>query len=202
MHYVYWMLLRFGTCAKYNVDAVPQGRAEWQTLTRAFELLSTAHGQKSEIDFDFASLLFDVPLPGLGEIELADIVSLRQSEECLAFWRSVVSEAVRRIRSGIGISSANLGVELRQVLNERALAVEESIMKTSIGNRFKAGATAFALSSAGIFGSTAAGLVEPGQELAKLGISAVLSALSTLVFGRTPNPRTALRKHIAAFIRR
>lgn len=201
MHYVYWMLLRFGTCSKWNLDAVPQGKAEWRSLSRAFQILGVAPPEKSDLEFDFSSILQDVTLPGLCDIDMKDIVRLRESEECFAFWRSAVTEAVRRIHTAEGISSERLADELREVLHEKSILVEESITKTSFRDKFVTGATTFALSSATILASTAAGLVKPGEEMAKLGIAAVLSALSSIVFGRTPGPKTALRKHIAAFTR-
>lgn len=199
MHYVYWMLLRFGQCSASGISAVPQGLSEWKTLKQAFDTLSHQSTQSKDIDFSFTAVSQYVELPSASSLGLKDIASIRDSEECFAVWRSCIRETVYRINTSDGPLPTDFGRELKEILLARAMQIKEATSKGVLKQKLLTGATTFTLSAATIATSLGIGIGNPIEEYTKLGISAIIGAVATLLSGGAPKPNKALLRHIAAF---
>ena len=189
MVYMYWMFLRFGYCSAAGINATPQGLAEWSSLQRALGIFDCSVTRIREAECSFGAVANVAGLPSVVGVRPSDLVSIRRSEECFAAWRACVREAVCRIETSQGPRPRDFSTELNNVLHERALQIRESVRKGAVLKRFAAGATAFTLSAVTIASSSGLGMGDPIEDCAKLGVAAIVSSLSAVLFGRQPDRR-------------
>lgn len=121
-----------------------------------------------------------IKLPGLDQIPVSDLVSLRKNEEAFANWRDAVSSAMRGIQYASRSSSVS-EKEMRDIFRESlspvAQSIESKVKAASIKSALKSGAVSFGSSAA------AALTVNPDPAVAVLtgGISSSLKLIYDLL---------------------
>ncbi len=139
------------------------------------------------------------PVPSIGQLDLSDLVSIRQSSEGFAAWRSQLSlglDHAHRLREELG-PEVDVAAAVSEVLADARQQLLTETRRSRVLSR--GGLVSFV---AGALGGAISGAAEGVTAVTLAGAGGLAGAIVQRVLGRVDQPSGALRRHFLVFERR